>query len=483
MSLLHPTDPYDSSDAAEPKALSVSRAMNLAKRALEQVRVTVMGEVAEVNDKSGYKAVYFALSDKDASMSAMMWHDAYSASGVRLRPGLLVEVTGSFSVYVPKGRMQFTVRGLRLAGEGDLRLRVAETARRLEAQGLMDLVRKRPLPQLPRRIAVVTSPRGKAVHDVIRTLRRRYPLAEVLVCGVPVEGARAPQALALALAMAQDAHADVILLVRGGGSYEDLMPFNDEALARAITASRVPVVTGIGHEPDNSIADMVADRRCSTPTAAAEACAPSVAELSERVAVDGLRLASGLMGNQTALAHRVELLAARPVLSDLHAVLGVHEQALDVVSARLARSLPGMVIARAQALERVRSGLRHAGPRLLDQEYADMQRLAGRLPVVAHAAFERRRVDLAGCESRIVRIAPQVFSSQRAALSAMAGHLEGLSPLSVLARGYALVRDGEGVVVRSVADVESGENLQVLVFDGAIEVKVLSCGDEVPCAR
>ncbi len=472
MSLLRPVDPFDSSNAAEPTALTVSQAMNLAKRALEQVRVTVVGEVAEVNDKPGYKAVYFALSDKGASMSTMMWHDAYSASGVTLRPGLLVEVTGSFSAYVPKGRMQFTVRGLRLAGEGDLRLRVAETARRLEALGLMDPQRKRPLPTLPRRIAVVTSPRGKAVHDVIRTLRRRYPLAELLVCGVPVEGTQASRALIDGLVAAQDAHADVILLVRGGGSYEDLMPFNDEALARAVAASRVPVVTGIGHEPDNSIADMVADRRCSTPTAAAEACAPSVTELHERVSADGVRLASGLAGNQTVLAHRLELLAARPVLSDPHALLGAHDQAVDVVSARLARSLPGTVIARTQALARASEGLLHVGPRLLDRESADIERLAQRHSAAARGSIERKRRDVDGHGGRLMRMAPRMLSAHDAALAVVAGRLEGLSPLSVLARGYALVRDGQGAVIRSVKDVKLGDDVQVLVSDGMLEARV-----------
>ncbi|HSK47955.1 MAG TPA: exodeoxyribonuclease VII large subunit, partial [Coriobacteriia bacterium] len=180
---------------ADDRSLSVSEAMNLARQALEGVRVRVIGEVSEFNDKPGYKAAYFTVCDRSAAMSCLMWRDVYEASGVPLRCGMQVELTGYFSAYAAKGRMQFVVRRLEPAGEGRLRMQVAEIARRLELEGLMLPERKRSLPRYPERIAVVTSPRGKAVHDVIRTLRRRYPLAEVLVAGVAVEGELAPSAI------------------------------------------------------------------------------------------------------------------------------------------------------------------------------------------------------------------------------------------------------------------------------------------------
>ena len=174
-------------DAAH-RALSVSEVMTLAKRALESLSLRVVGEVSESTDRPGYKAIYFTLCDGNAVMPCLIWRDAYEASGVQLRAGMLVEVTGSMTVYAPKGRMQFQVRSVAAAGEGFLRLQVAALARKLEAEGLMRPERKRPLPAYPDRIGLVTSPRGKAVHDVIRTLRRRYPGAELLVAGVAVEG-------------------------------------------------------------------------------------------------------------------------------------------------------------------------------------------------------------------------------------------------------------------------------------------------------
>ena len=173
-------------------ALSVSAAMGLAKNALEEVVVRLVGEVSEVNDKPGYKAVYFTVKDEKASLPCMMWMNRYQASGVALSVGALVELTGRFSLYAAKGRMNFDVFSVSLAGEGQLRLQVANLARELEAMGLMDPARKRPLPAYPETIGLVTSPRGAAVHDVLRTLRRRYPLARILFAGVPVEGPGRP---------------------------------------------------------------------------------------------------------------------------------------------------------------------------------------------------------------------------------------------------------------------------------------------------
>ncbi len=275
-------EPNASTEEEAAAALSVSAAMGLAKNALETVVVRLVGEVSEVNDKPGYKAVYFTVKDEKASLPCMMWMSRYQASGVSLCVGALVELTGRFSLYAAKGRMNFDVFSVTLAGEGQLRLQVANLARELEAMGLMDPARKRPLPVYPETIGVVTSPRGAAVHDVLRTLRRRYPLARILFAGVPV-GAGAPAALIEGMQRVVMDGAEVVLLVRGGGSFEDLMPFNDRRLARTIAACPVPVVTGIGHEPDTSIADMVADVRASTPTAAAEAVAPDRREIAARI--------------------------------------------------------------------------------------------------------------------------------------------------------------------------------------------------------
>jgi exodeoxyribonuclease VII large subunit len=414
---------------AEERSLTVTEAMGAAKRALEGVRVRVLGEVSEFNDKPGYKAAYFTVSDGGAAMPCLMWRDAYEASGVELRCGMLVELTGGFSAYVPKGRMQFQVRALAPAGEGNLRLQVAALARKLEAEGLMRPERKRGLPEFPQRIALVTSPRGKAVHDVIRTLRRRYPLAELLIAGVAVEGDGAPDAIVQGLERASDCGADVILLVRGGGSYEDLMPFNAEAVARAVVACPVPVVTGIGHEPDTSIADMVADLRASTPTAAAEAVTPSHEQLALTLAREHRALAAALQNRVKSAAHQVMRLAERPVMRDPHAVLGPVTQAIDMAAMRLARAIP--------------------------------ERLARDAQRVAYS------------KERLLRAGPVIIESARAAMSVGAARLEDLSPLGILTRGYAVCYAGDGAtVVKSVRDVDTGDGIVVRLRDGSIGASV-----------
>jgi exodeoxyribonuclease VII large subunit len=414
---------------ADERSLTVTEAMSAAKRALEGVRVRVLGEVSEFNDKPGYKAAYFTVSDGGAAMPCLMWRDIYEASGVELRCGMLVELSGAFSAYVPKGRMQFQVRTLAPAGEGNLRLQVAALARKLEGEGLMRPERKRALPRFPERIALVTSPRGKAVHDVIRTLRRRYPLAELLIAGVAVEGDGAVNAIVDGLERASSCGADVILLVRGGGSYEDLMPFNAEPVARAVVACRVPVVTGIGHEPDTSIADMVGDYRASTPTAAAEAASPSHDQLVLALVRERRALGMALRNRVKSAAQQVLRLAERPVLRDPHAVLGPVAQAIDMARMRLAKAIPVRIARDAQRVDYARGRLLRAGPALLE-----------------HA---------------------------RASLAMGTARLEDLSPLGILGRGYAVCFAGDGTtVVKSVSDVERGDAVRVRVGDGHLEAEI-----------
>ncbi len=415
----------------DDRALSVTEAMSAAKRALESVHLRVLGEVSEFNDKPGYKAAYFTICDAGASMPCMMWREEYRASGVDIVCGMLVELTGYFSAYVPKGRMQFIVRSLTPAGEGQLRLRVAALARKLELEGLMRPERKRALPQFPERIGVVTSPRGKAVHDVIRTLQRRYPLAELLVAGVQVEGAEAPAAIVDGLVAAAQAEVDVALLVRGGGSYEDLMPFNSEEVARAVVAMPVPVVTGIGHEPDTTIADMVADRRASTPTAAAEAVSPSVDEVRSRLRQEARVLARALAHRVQDAVFRVQRCAERPVFAEARALLGPASQTLDVLE----------------------MGLRRAIPERLERDAAIVGLEWGRLRALGDRMLQR----------------------PAAAFQLAAARLADLSPLAILARGYAVCYAEDGrTVVRSVAKVARDDRVRVRVEDGSMDCVVRS---------
>ena len=276
-----PSEDMNLKEKEEKHVLSVSEAIIVIKENITRIPLlTVVGEVSGFrgpNARSGH--CYFDIKDASASMAAIVWKGIYLASGVALHDGMRVQITGRYDVYKGSGKLSFVATSLTVAGEGDLRQKVAELAKKLEREGLMREDRKRPIPRFCTRIGVVTSLSGSVIEDVKRTLARRNPLVEIEVTGAAVQGEYAPQTIVQALGIAESTHPDAILLVRGGGSFEDLMCFNDEAVARAIAASSVPIITGIGHEPDVTIADMVSDRRTSTPTAAAESVAPSISEL------------------------------------------------------------------------------------------------------------------------------------------------------------------------------------------------------------
>lgn len=397
-------EPRNTSDSE--KALSVSEALNLAKGALEGVFVRILGEVSELSINARYKAIYFTIKDKSSSLPCMMWNNRYTAQGVQLQIGALVEISGRFSLYAAKGRMNFDVYSVELAGEGKLRMQVAELARRLKAEGLMEPARKKPLPVMPKHIGVVTSPRGAAVYDVLRTLRRRFPLAQVSVAGVTVEGKSASTEIALGLDAVQAAGVDVILLVRGGGSFEDLMPFNDETIARKIASLDVPIVTGIGHEPDTSIADMISDLRASTPTAAAEAVVPAISELFAQIHTSAYRLNNAAISKISSLSAKLEILALAPVLSDPF--------------------------------------------RQLEQTGLRLDDFARRLPI----AIERS------------------ITPKKSRLLALVASLDALSPLAVLARGYAIARDENNRVLRNASDIKIGSKASVQLEIGSFNCTV-----------
>ncbi len=443
---------FENVAGARPAALSVTEALMRAKGALETMTLVVEGEVSQFRDSPNYKAVYFPLADKAGGvMDCMMWRNRYLASGVALREGLRVRVTGRFTVYPAKGRMQFEIFSVALAGEGELRERVARLARRLEAEGLMDPSRKPPVPAFCQRVVVVTSPHGKVKDDVARTLRRRNPLVELIYCAVTVEGPSAAAAMCEALARAQEVGPDAILLVRGGGSYEDLMPFNDETLARTVAASKVPVVTGIGHEPDTTVCDMVAARRASTPTAAAESVAPSAAELLAGLSGTGRRLGVSLQRRLSAYGRGLDVLAARPALSrPLQTLVASRSQRLDFAQDRLVAALPGMVEARTAAVRGQAARLLSSGERVCAGRAADLDATARHMRLLMPAA-------LANVSNR---------------LAVSAGRLEALSPLAVIARGYAMVLDADGAVVSSVEGARAGDPVSVRVSDGFLDCAV-----------
>jgi exodeoxyribonuclease VII large subunit len=269
--------------------------------------LVIEGEISNVSrPASGH--MYFTLKDSAAAVRGVMWKPQVIRMMYRPRDGDRVTVHGSISVYEASGQYQLYANWIQVAGEGDLYREFAELKAKLEAEGLFDIGRKRPLPKRPTRVALVTSPTGAAVQDMLNVFRRRWPALEVVVCPTPVQGDAAPAQIVLALQAANELVPDLIIVARGGGSMEDLWAFNDEAVVRAIADSATPTISGVGHEIDFTLADFAADMRAPTPSAAAELACPNRADIAEALSDFALRLAGAL---QARVLERRWTLAAR----------------------------------------------------------------------------------------------------------------------------------------------------------------------------
>ena len=369
--------------------------------------VWVQGEISNLSrPSSGH--IYFTLKDSSAALRCVMWRTDARRLRMSLQDGLAIEVHGKIGLYEIGGQYQLYADQIQPVGEGALFQEFLRLKALLEAEGLFDPARKRPIPPLPRRIGIVTSPTGAALRDMLQTLRRRLPLAEVILAPAPVQGTEAAPALAAALSdLNRLAQPDVILLARGGGSIEDLWAFNDENLVRAVAASKAPVITGVGHETDFTLADFAADLRAPTPTAAAELATPvSRADLQAGLAGLKVRLGTALTARVAVRQREVEALAARlRFVSPERRILSDRQQ-LDEITRR--------------ALSATTHRLR------LEQER------------------------LNGLNQRLC----------------------ALNPLAVLGRGFAVVSHTDGSLVRQTAQVKTGETLRVRVSDGEFGVEV-----------
>ena len=417
----------------------------------------VQGEISNfARPASGHW--YFTLKDERAQMRCAMFRNA----NFRIRPvprdGDAVLVRAKAGVYPARGELQLIVEHLEASGTGAL-LRAFEILKaKLAAEGLFDPALKRPLPALPRRIGLITSATGAAVHDVLTALQRRWPLVEVFFLPVPVQGAEAPPAIVRALQeLPRRAPVDLILLVRGGGSLEDLWAFNEEVVARAIRACAVPVVSGVGHEIDVTIADFAADLRAATPTAAAELVTPDIADWAAEVDLQHQRL-------RDALERRLQ-----------HA-----QESLQRLGARLQVMHPGRRLQdRAQRLDELDQRLRHAIGQRLHNQGQRLQILTARLwraEPARRLTIERRHIELLA--ARLQSGMAIGLGQRRSRLERSQALLESLNPAAVLGRGYAIVRDGSGRVLRDSADTKPGQLIEATLARGFVAAEVLQTRTE-----
>jgi exodeoxyribonuclease VII large subunit len=413
--------------------------------------ISVQGEISNCREaQSGH--IYFTLKDDRAQVRCVFFKQ--QQRGIKFRPedGLLMTVRGSISVYETRGEYQIYVENLEPVGRGALQLAFEQLKKRLEAEGLFDAARKKPLPLLPRRIGIITSPKGAAVRDVVRILTRRYPNVHLTVYPVRVQGEGSAEEIVKALKFFnQKKLVDVLILARGGGSLEDLWSFNEEIVARAIFSSEIPVISGIGHETDFTIADFVADVRASTPSAAAELVVQTRREFDKHVAELRGALAEQMRYRILVLSRRVHELAARRGFRRPLDLLRQQRQRADEMTARLARGLHA-------SLEHSRKRFTAAHLRIVSFDF--------RMKIAAlRLRLEKRSTELAARAERLLR-------AKRERIDRLRVQLEERSPLRVLERGYAIATDAAGNVLRDAAQVALGDTVAVQLHRGRLTTEI-----------
>ena len=408
----------------------------------------IRGEISNFT-KAASGHWYFTLKDEAAAVKAVMFRSRAQAVGFTPRPGERVELRANVTLYQARGDYQLQVEAMRRAGQGDLHEAFLALKARLGNEGLFDVERKRPILPMPRNVGVVTSLAAAALRDVLSAMARRAPHVHVVVYPAPVQGADAAAKLCQALGAAIVRNeVDTLLLVRGGGSLEDLWSFNDEALARVIAASPIPIISGVGHETDFTIADFVADLRAPTPTAAAElSCLPRQACLD--------RVNSAFQS------------------------LGVHQRRwFERASLRLDRAV-SMLVSPQERLERQAERLSSIKQRLA-RAAASQQRLLANRHAMAVARLTHRRPepailrrDLRAAISRLATCAPHLLAARRSRVSSAQQTLEALNPGRILDRGYAIVRDHSGALVKNALDLNRGDRLVLELANGGADVEVI----------
>ena len=436
-----------------PDALSVSEVNRRARQTLERDlgELWVEGELSGVSrPSSGH--LYFTLKDDQAQLRCALFRARARFVAAPMRDGDRVRVRGRLSIFEPRGDYQLLAEAVQAAGVGELLAAFEALKARLAAEGVF--ANARPLPCPPRHLLVLTSPTGAAIRDVLAVLAARWPLAQITLIPVPVQGREAAPAMIAALGLlnrqaALDPTRDAILITRGGGSLEDLWAFNDEHLARAIFHSRLPVMSAVGHEVDVTLADFAADARAPTPSAAAEQLVPDQRELARQLDALAMRLGRAAEGRLEREGQRLDHLRAR--LRHPGEVLTGRREALTRLQGRLARSLAGCLAAERRHQQQLAARLSaHTPARRLTEAGERLSRVQARL----HAAMPRQ---LAGHRQQLV---------------AASRELQAVSPLAVLGRGYAILEDERGQVVRRAADTAPGQALTARLGEGRLVLEV-----------
>lgn len=413
--------------------------------------IWVEGEISNFRPaESGH--LYFTLKDGDAQLRIVMFRS--QARLLRFRPdnGMQIIARGRVTIYEARGELQLSAEFLEPLGAGALQLAFEQLKKQLASEGLFDQERKKPIPQLPRRIGIITSPRGAALQDMLNILARRHESVGILIYPAQVQGEAASAEVAAGVKyFSRGKSVDVLIIARGGGSIEDLAAFNDERLARAIAASALPVISAVGHETDYTICDFVADLRAPTPSAAAELVIESKHKLAEHLAHLHRRLDRGMRYHMLMARNRLTELAQHGAFGRIQDLLGRRAQRLDELIFRLAGSFRESLLSYGRRLEIASARVRHFDFR--------------RSLAITRTVLDSRSDSLfRTMQSRLAR--------DRARLDQVSGKLDALSPVKILDRGYALVFDREGNLVKDAAQLSPGDHISARVSRGSLTAEV-----------
>jgi exodeoxyribonuclease VII large subunit len=451
-------------DETERQPLSVSELTGMIRGALEKrfASVWVEGEISNFRaHNSGHW--YFTLKDEFAQLRSACYRSSNQRIRFRAEDGLQVRARGRLSVYEPKGEYQLIVEALEPVGAGALQLAFEQTKARLQAEGLFAPELKRAIPMFPRRVGVVTSASGAAIRDILNVISRRTRTVHILFASARVQGDGAAHEIVQAIKFLNEHHQralrdsrhdagiDVIIVGRGGGSIEDLWAFNEEAVARAIRASVIPVISAIGHETDFTIADFVADLRAPTPSAAAEIVAAHEAQLCAQLAALTVNLARSIQYRIAGARNDVQELALSP--------------AFDAVAARLRDAFASIAAAEYRLQAAMKSTVQTAHRRFSAAVYSLSPAQLRSVVRAARTRFESLN------KSRDAVIAARLEAAKQQ-LGMAAAALDAMSPLKVLERGYAIAHDARGHIVREANAVSIGEALRLRLWKGALDCRV-----------
>ncbi|NOY62414.1 MAG: exodeoxyribonuclease VII large subunit [Gammaproteobacteria bacterium] len=446
--------------APQRNIYSVSR-LNREARSLLEINfplIWVEGEISNLSrPASGH--IYFSLKDPAAQLRCAMFRMRNRGLTFTPENGSQVLVRGRISLYEGRGDFQLIADHMEAAGDGALRRAYEQLKQRLADEGLFDEAEKQALPTLPRKIGVITSPSGAAIHDILTVLARRFPAIPVVVYPTSVQGQSAAAEIAAALKRANSHHeCDVLIVARGGGSLEDLWAFNEEPVARAIYASTIPIISGIGHESDVTIADFVADRRAATPSAAAEIASPDSSEW---------------LGSFQYYEERLATLAQQRV--------GEQQQRLEWLNQRMLQQHPTQVLnIRAQRLDELEQRLRRAQHSLFKQRHQQLEQASAHLQRVSPAQpLQQRLAQWRFLNQRLTSAMTRKLDACRQQLSALSRTLDDVSPLATLGRGYAIVRRlPNKTLVRAAKEMQIGDQIEAHLAQGRITCTVSSTNDD-----